>query len=116
MTGSSPTGLEERRGSSAAPRMISAPWRNKQAHNFFMHGHLTVVTPGSRTGYQFDNGEVVEIENEPGLLTLIGRTGVMHYTTPNPSDQPRISIAFDLCRAPHMNNDTLNRHTFIPLL
>jgi hypothetical protein len=89
---------------------------HKHAHKFFMHGHLTVVTPGSRTGYEFENGEVVEIENEPGLLTLIGKPGVMHYTTPNPSDQPRISMAFDLCRSPHMNNDTLNRHTFIPLL
>ena len=89
---------------------------HKHAHNFFMHGHLTVATPGSRTGYEFESGEVVEIENEPGLLTLIGRQGVMHYTTPNPSDQPRISIAFDLCRADDMNNDKLNRHTFIPLL
>jgi len=89
---------------------------HKHAHNFFMHGHLTVATPGSRTGYEFENGENVEIENEPGLLTLIGQPGVMHYTTPNPSDQPRISLAFDLCRSPHMNNDILNRHTFIPLL
>ena len=89
---------------------------HKHAHNFFMHGHLTVATPGSNTGYELDNGDALEIENEPGLLTLIGRAGVMHYTTPNPSDQPRISMAFDLCRAPHMDNDTLNRHTFIPLL
>jgi hypothetical protein len=89
---------------------------HKHAHNFFMHGHLTVATPGSRTGYEFENGEVVEIENEIGLLTLIGQAGVMHYTTPNPSDEPRISLAFDLCRAPHMTNDTMNRHTFIPLL
>jgi len=89
---------------------------HKHAHNFFMHGHLTVATPGSHTGYEFENGETLEIRNEAGLLTLIGKPGVMHYTTPNPSDQPRISLAFDLCRAPHMNNDTLNRHTFIPLL
>ena len=89
---------------------------HKHAHNFFMHGHLTVATPGSNTGYEFDNGDALEIRNEPGLLTLIGKAGVMHYTTPNPSDQPRISIAFDLCRAPHMTNDTLSRHTFIPLL
>jgi hypothetical protein len=89
---------------------------HKHAHNFFMHGHLTVATPGSRTGYEFESGELVEIENEPGLLTLIGRAGVMHYTTPNPSHEPRISIAFDLCRVPHMDNDTLNRHVFIPLL
>jgi len=58
----------------------------------------------------------VEVENERGLLTLIGRAGVMHYTTPNPSDEPRISIAFDLCREPDLNNETLNRHTFAPLL
>lgn len=89
---------------------------HKHAHNFFMHGHLTVATPGSRTGYEFENGECVEIENEPGLLTLIGRAGVMHYTTPNPSDEPRISLAFDLCREPAANNEMLNRHTFIPLL
>ena len=89
---------------------------HKHAHNFFMHGHLTVKTPGSRTGYEFGNGERVEIENEPGLLTLIGKQGVMHYTTPNPTDEPRISIAFDLCRAPVMTNETLNRHTFAPLL
>ena len=89
---------------------------HKHAHNFFMHGHLTVATPGSHTGYEFDTGEAIEIINEPGLLTLIGQAGVMHYTTPNPSDQPRISLAFDLCRAPQMNNETLNRHTFIPLI
>ncbi len=89
---------------------------HKHAHNFFMHGHLTVATPGSHTGYEFETGEALEIRNEPGLLTLIGKPGVMHYTTPNPSDQPRISIAFDLCRPPDMNNDMLNRHTFIPLL
>ena len=81
-----------------------------------MHGHLTVATPGSNTGYDFDNGETVEIENEPGLLTLIGRAGVMHYTTPNPSTEPRISIALDLCREPKLNNLTMVRHTFIPLL
>jgi len=89
---------------------------HKHAHNFFMHGHLTVATPGSCTGYEFNNGEVIEIKNEPGLLTLIGRSGVMHYTTPNPSTDPRISIAFDLCRGPDMNNQMLGRHTFIPLL
>lgn len=89
---------------------------HKHAHNFFMHGHLTVATPGSNTGYEFANGEAIEIENEPGLLTLIGQAGVMHYTTPNPSDEPRISMAFDLCRVPHVNNDTLIRHNFIPLL
>ena len=81
-----------------------------------MHGHLTVATPGSNTGYEFENGDAIEIKNEPGLLTLIGRAGVMHYTTPNPTDEPRISMAFDLCRVPEMNNGTLNRHTFIPLL
>ena len=63
-----------------------------------------------------EEAESVEIKNEPGLLTLIGRAGVMHYTTPNPTDEPRISMAFDLCRVPEMNNGTLNRHTFIPLL
>lgn len=89
---------------------------HKHAHDFYMHGHLTVATPGSCTGYEFENGEAVEIENEPGLLTLIGRAGVMHYTTPNPSDEPRISMAFDLCREPQLNNRTLDRHTFIPLL
>jgi hypothetical protein len=116
--------MAEKQGLDQSPVWIQC-WENvlrrdghlhKHAHNFFMHGHLTVTTPGSRTGYEFENGEAVEIENEPGLLTLIGRAGVMHYTTPNPSDQPRISIAFDLCRVPHMNNDTLNRHVFIPLL
>lgn len=89
---------------------------HKHAHDFFMHGHLTVATPGSCTGYEFDNGDIVEIKNEPGLLTLIGQSGVMHYTTPNPSDQPRISIAFDLCREPQVTNQALTRHTFIPLL
>ena len=67
-------------------------------------------------GYEFDNGDIVEIKNEPGLLTLIGQSGVMHYTTPNPSDEPRISIAFDLCREPQVTNQALSRHTFIPLL
>jgi len=89
---------------------------HKHAHNFFMHGHLTVATPGSHTGYEFDTGEGLEIRNEAGLMTLIGKPGVMHYTTPNPSDEPRISMAFDLCRVPEMSNETLNRHTFIPLL
>ncbi len=89
---------------------------HKHAHNFFMHGHLTVATPGSHTGYEFDNGEGLEIRNEAGLMTLIGKPGVMHYTTPNPSDEPRISMAFDLCRVPEMSNETLNLHTFIPLL
>jgi len=114
----------ERQGLDMSPVWVQC-WENvlrrdghlhKHAHNFFMHGHLTVATPGSRTGYEFENGECVEIENEPGLLTLIGQAGVMHYTTPNPSNEPRISLAFDLCRGSDMNNDKLNRHTFIPLL
>lgn len=86
------------------------------AHNYFMHGHLTVKTPGSNTGYVFDDGARVEIENEPGLLTLIGKPGVQHYTTPCDSAEPRISIAFDLCREPHITNDLLNKQTFIPLM
>ncbi len=86
------------------------------AHNYFMHGHLTVTTPGSSTGYVFDDGARVEIQNEPGLLTLIGRAGVKHYTTPCDASEPRISIAFDLCREPHMNNDLMQKQTFIPLL
>lgn len=86
------------------------------AHNYFMHGHLTVTTPGSNTGYVFDDGARVEIMNEPGLLTLIGRAGVKHYTTPCDGNEPRISIAFDLCREPHMSNDLLSKQTFIPLL
>jgi hypothetical protein len=116
--------MAEQQGLDQSPVWIQS-WENvlrrdghlhKHAHNFFMHGHLTVATPGSNTGYEFQNGESVEIENEPGLLTLIGRAGVMHYTTPNASDQPRISIAFDLCREPQVNNQMLSRHTFIPLL
>ncbi len=86
------------------------------AHNYFMHGHLTVTTPGSNTGYMFDDGAQVEIENEPGLLTLIGKSGVRHYTTPCDASEPRISIAFDLCREPHMSNDVLDRQMFIPLM
>lgn len=86
------------------------------AHNYFMHGHLTVTTPGSSTGYIFDDGVRVEIENEPGLLTLIGKPGVRHYTTPCEASEPRITIAFDLCREPHMNNDVINRQMFIPLM
>ena len=86
------------------------------AHNYFMHGHLTVTTPGSSTGYVFDDGAQVEIENEPGLLTLIGRSGVKHYTTPCDASEPRISMAFDLCREPHMSNDVLNHQMFIPLM
>jgi len=116
--------MAERQGLDQSPVWVQC-WENvlrrdghlhKHAHNFFMHGHLTVATPGSRTGYEFDDGEVVEIENEPGLLTLMGHAGLMHYTTPNPSDEPRISIAFDLCGTPHMSNQMLARHTFIPLL
>lgn len=116
--------MAEKQGLDQSPVWVQC-WENvlrrdghlhKHAHNFFRHGHLTVATPGSHTGYEFGNGEIVEIENEPGLLTLIGQPGLMHYTTPNPSDRPRISIAFDLCRVPEMNNDMMNRHTFIPLL
>lgn len=116
--------MAERQGLDRSPVWVQC-WENvlrrdghlhKHAHNFIMHGHLTVATPGSCTGYEFDNGDIVEIKNEPGLLTLIGQSGVMHYTTPNPSDEPRISIAFDLCREPQMTGEVLSRHTFIPLL
>ena len=86
------------------------------AHNYFMHGHVTVTTPGSNTGYVFDDGARVEIRNEPGLLTLIGKPGVRHYTTPCDASEPRISIAFDLCREPHMSNELLGKQTFIPLM
>jgi hypothetical protein len=116
--------MAEHQGIDHAPVWVQC-WENvlrrdghlhKHAHDIFMNGPLTVATPGSRTGYEFENGEGVEVENEQGLLTLIGRPGVMHYTTPNPSDEPRISIAFDLCREPELNNEMLNRHTFAPLL
>lgn len=89
---------------------------HEHAHPYFMHGHLTVATPGSATGYVFDDGARVEIPNEPGLLTLIGRAGVRHYTTENASDEPRITIAFDLCREPQMTNEVLAVQRFIPLL
>lgn len=59
-----------------------------------MSGHMTVACQGTRTTYFKET--TFEIENEPGLLTLIGCDRVPHYTSPVIGDVPRISIAFDL--------------------
>lgn len=59
-----------------------------------LSGHLTVTCTNSRTHYVSD--AYMEVVNEPGMLTLIGRELFPHGTSSVESDEPRISIAFDL--------------------
>ena len=86
------------------------------SHPYEMHGHLTIQADGTQTVYVFDDGRELQFDNQPGMLTLIGNGGLTHYTTPNKSNQPRISIAFDLCRGADMSDEALALQKFIPLL
>jgi hypothetical protein len=117
MTGSSPIGLVESRDSSAAPRVISAPCRNKPAGgdslDFDAIGGLPFCF------YRFTSRPFMErlrevcLAAEGSILKLLVAD---HYTTPNPSHKARISMAFDPCRGPQVTNQALSRHTFISLL
>ena len=117
MTGSSPIGLVESRDSSAPPHMISAPCRNKPAGGdslgFDAMGGLPFCFYRFTSRPFMERLREVYLAAEESILELLVAD---HYTTPNPCDQPRISIAFDLCRGPQVTNQALSRHTFIPLL
>ena len=117
MTGSSPIDLVESRDSSAPPRVISAPCRNKPASGDSLGFDAVGGLPFCF--YRFTSRPFMErlrevcLAAEESILELLVAD---HYTTPNPSDQSRISIAFDPCRGPQVTNQALSRHTFIPLL
>ena len=59
-----------------------------------LSGHLTLACHSTRTTYF--NQMTLDIENEPGLMTLIGREKVPHQTTPVEGKDIRISVAFDV--------------------
>lgn len=59
-----------------------------------LHGHMTVAAENTNTYYGPD--DEICIKNEPGLLTIIGEDDVLHRVSANPSEHPRISIAFDV--------------------
>lgn len=63
-------------------------------HDCKLSGHMTVACNGSYTAYY--SSMLFELENEPGLLTLIGAERVPHATSAVVGDQARISIAFDV--------------------
>jgi hypothetical protein len=62
---------------------------------FRAHGFFTVKADGTSTVFEIGE-ENFELEAKNGRLVLIGRDDVWHRVTPNPSDEPRVSIAFDL--------------------
>lgn len=59
-----------------------------------MSGHMTITCNNSRTTYV--TSQFVEILNEPGIITFIGKDKFPHGTSMVEDDEPRISVAFDL--------------------
>ena len=66
----------------------------------YLSGHFNVQVNKTSTVYmspinQINDPEVIDIKNIPGELTLFP-SYIFHYTTPNYSFKPRITIAFDI--------------------
>jgi hypothetical protein len=59
-----------------------------------LSGHMTLACNGTRTTYFSEHS--FSLENEPGILTLIGTDFVPHETSPVEGSDVRISVAFDL--------------------
>jgi hypothetical protein len=59
-----------------------------------LSGHMTIACNQTQTTYF--NEHTFSLENEPGILTLIGSDFVLHETSPVVGNDVRISVAFDL--------------------
>lgn len=69
-----------------------------------MSGHMTIACHNSRTTYF--NDHTFSLENEPGILTLLGAELVPHFTSPVPAGTTRISVAFDI----YESNEKIKDH------
>lgn len=71
---------------------IRAPWEYA-----YVSGHITVSASNTCTHYQnpFLSSQSIAIQNIPGQVYLFP-SWVIHWTDQNKSDDPRISIAFDI--------------------
>jgi len=68
------------------------------AHGYtYMGGHFTVKCGDSSTIYvcPFEHDKPFELKNEAGSITLFPNY-IPHYTTRHKTDEPRITMAFDL--------------------
>lgn len=79
----------------------------------YLGGHLSVKCVDTQTVYCNPYGSLdydYYSDNTPGKLSLFPNY-IPHYTTPNKSDEPRITIAFDLTtvdrRFVYDNDDTI---------
>ncbi len=68
----------------------------RHVHETTNHGYMVITNYGSKTIFELEDA-VVAFENEPGqVLHLYGR--YPHRVTPNPSTEPRITVAWDVLK------------------
>jgi hypothetical protein len=73
----------------------------RHTHETTNHGYMVVTNYGSRTIFELEE-MTVAFKNEPGqVLHLFGR--YYHAVTPNPSKEPRITVAWDVLRKTDTN-------------
>lgn len=84
-------------------------------HDQRWHGYVCVNAEPSKTMYMdFETKKLLQtIENKNGYLVL-NPAGIAHRTTPwGVAEEPRITIAFDICLREQISSGNLNR--WIPL-
>lgn len=79
------------------------PHAHDQGQTSYVSGNYCVQASGTATVYYPpyfyknapDPNTALSLPNQPGVLTLFP-SGIFHATTPNPTPEPRISLAFDI--------------------
>ena len=78
----------------------------------YLSGNLTIEADNTSTNYESPyNGQLHRIPNQNGSMTLFP-SFVMHHTSINKSEFPRLSIAFDIIPETTYNLMTDNKHLF----
>lgn len=80
-----------------------SPHAHDQGQNSYISGNYCVQASGTSTVYYppylykdaLSPNTALSLPNRPGVLTLFP-SGIFHATTPNPTPEPRISLAFDI--------------------
>lgn len=68
----------------------------RHVHETTNHGYMVITNYGSKTIFELEDS-IVAFKNDPGqVLHLYGR--YPHQVTPNPSKEPRITVAWDVLR------------------
>lgn len=78
----------------------------------YLSGNITIEAENTSTNYESPyNGQMHRIPNKNGDMTLFP-SFIMHHTSVNKSDAPRLSIAFDIIPESTYNLMTNNKQLF----